>query len=295
MPQAHVARQMGLSRCTVAKRYRRWCEEGEAGLVDRSSRPYRSPRRTAARLDQRICRLRRTTRRGPVHLSARTGVPASTIWRILQHNGLNRLSWIDRPTGRVRRGYERSSPGELVHFDVKNVGQIPPGRGCRIHGRGSEQARRSKRRAVGYTYLHVAIDDHSRVAYVEAHDDEAAATLVGFWRRAQGWLWSNGIPVDEVLTDNGVNFASDTFAEVLAERSIVHRRTRLYRPQTNGKAERFNRTLSDEVLYKFNFRSEAERRPRLKRWVHDYNYHRHHTAVGGPPASRANNLTRTDT
>ena len=295
MPQAHVARQMGLSRCTVAKRYRRWCEEGEAGLVDRSSRPYRSPRRTAARLDQRICRLRRTTRRGPVHLSARTGVPASTIWRILQHNGLNRLSWIDRPTGRVRRGYERSSPGELVHFDVKNVGQIPPGRGCRIHGRGSEQARRSKRRAVGYTYLHVAIDDYSRVAYVEAHDDEAAATLVGFWRRAQGWLWSNGIPVDgpyrqrrELRLRHVRRGCSPNGASCTAGPGSI-------RPQTNGKAERFNRTLSDEVLYKFNFRSEAERRPRLKRWVHDYNYHRHHPAVGGPPASRANNLTRTDT
>ena len=135
-----------------------------------------------------------------MYLSARTGVLAATVWRILQRNGLNRLSWIDRPTGRVIRRYERSSPGELVQLDVKKVGQIPPGGGWRIHGRNSAQARRSKRRPVGYTYLHVAIDDYSRVAYVEAHDDETAKTLVGFWRRAQGWFWSNDMPVDEVLT-----------------------------------------------------------------------------------------------
>ena len=137
------------------------------------------------------------------------------------------------------RRYERSSPGELVHLDVKKVGQIPPGGGWRIHGRNSAQARRSKR-------------------------------------------------------SNGPNFVSDAFADQLAERRIVHRRTRPYRPQTNGKAERFNRTLADEFLYNFKFRSESERRIRLKRWVHDYNCHRHHTAVGGPPASCANNLTRTD-
>ena len=295
MPQAHVARQMGLSRGTVAKWWRRWCEEGEAALVDRSSRPHRSPRRTAARVEERICRLRRSARRGPVYLSARTGVPAATVWRILQRNGLIRRSWIDRPAGRVIRRYERSSPGELAHLDVKKVGQIPPGGGWRIHGRNSAQARRSKRRPVGYTYLHVAIDDYSRVAYVEAHDNETAKTLVGFWKRAQSWFWSNDMPVDEVLTDNGANFVSDAFADRLAERRILHRRTRPYRPQTNGKAERFNRTLADEFLYNFKFRSESERRIRLKRWVHDYNCHRHHTAVGGPPASRANNLTRTDT
>ena len=143
--------------------------------------------------------------------------------------------------------------------------------------------------------LHVAIDDYSRVAYVEAHDNETAATLVGFWRRAQDWFWSNDMAVDEVLTDNGPNFVSGAFAELLAERAIVHRRTRPYRPQTNGKAERFNRTLTDEFLYNYKFRSETERRIRLKRWIHDYNCHRHHTAIGGPPASRANNLTRTDT
>ena len=293
MPQAHVARQMGVSRGTVAKWWRRWCEEGEAGLVDRSCRPHRSPRRTPARVEERICRLRRSTRRGPVYLSACTGVPAATVWRILQRNGLNRLSWIDRTTGRPVRRYERSAPGELVHLDIKKVGQIPPGGGWRIHGRGSPQANH-KRRRVGYTYLHVAVDDYCRVAYVEAHDDETAKTLVKFWCRGQDWFWSNDMAVDEVLIDNGANFCFNAFAELLAERRIVHRRTRPYRPQANGKAERFNRTLTDEFLYAKRFRSESERRIRLQRWIHDYNCHRHHTAVGGPPASRANNLTRTD-
>lgn len=295
MPQAHVAAQMGVSRATVAKWWHRYVAEGQAGLVDRSSRPHRSPRRTPARVEERVCRLRRSTRRGPMYLSARTGIPAATVWRILKRNDLNRLAWIDRPTGRVIRRYERSSPGELVHLDVKKVGKIPPGGGWRVHGRGSAKAKRSKRKGpVGYTYLHVAIDDYSRVAYVEAHDNETAKTLVGFWRNAQDWFWSNNMAVDEVLTDNGPNFCSTAFTEVLAERAIVHRRTRPYRPQTNGKAERFNRTLTDEFLYNYKFRSETDRRIRLKRWIHHYNCHRHHTAIGGPPASRANNLTRTD-
>ena len=138
----------------VAKWWHRYVAEGEAGLVDRSSRPHSSPRRTPVRVEERICRLRRSTRRGPMYLSARTGVPASTAWRILRRNGLNRLSWIDRPTGQAIRRYERSSPGELVYLDIKKVGQIPPGGGWRVHGRSSEQALRSKhkRRPVGYTY-----------------------------------------------------------------------------------------------------------------------------------------------
>ncbi len=160
-PQAEAARQMVLSRGTVAKWLRRWVEHGDCGLADRSSRPRRSPRRTAARTEERICRLRRTTKRGPVYLSARTGVPASTVWRVLRRHGLNRLDVIDRPTGRVIRRYERSAPGELVHLDIKKVAKIPPGGGWRAHGRQSPQARRSRRsRGSGYTYLHVAVDDY---------------------------------------------------------------------------------------------------------------------------------------
>lgn len=285
-PQAHVAAQMGLSRATVAKWWRRWLAEGDAGLMDRSSRPHRSPTRTRKKVENRVCRLRRSKRWGPEMISLHTGVPSSTVHKILVRHGLNRLSWIDRPTGRVIRRYERDHPGELIHLDVKKVGRIPPGGGWRAHGRGKVK----KRTKVGYTYLHVAIDDHSRVAYVEAHDNEKATTLVGFWRRAQDFYWAKGMVIDEVLTDNGKNFTSTDFALALGERRIKHRRTKPYRPQTNGKAERFNRTMADEFLYARMFRSENERRRRLDRWVHDYNHHRNHTAIGGPPASRVHNV-----
>ena len=216
-----------------------------------------------------------------------TGVPSSTVWAILNRHGMNRLGWMDRPTGRVIRRYERAHPGELIHLDIKKVGKIPPGGGWRVHGRGT----RPKRPRVGYTYLHVAVDDHSRVAYVEAHDDEQALTLVGFWRRALGWFKARGMTVDEVLSDNGSNFRSRRFADELATGGIKHRRTRPYQPQSNGKAERFNRTMADEFLYARTFRSENERRRRLDRWVHDYNCHRNHTAIGGPPATRVDNVT----
>ncbi len=179
-PQAHVAAQMGLSRATVSKWWRRWCAEGDAGLWDRSSRPHRSPTRTARGVEERVCRLRRSKRWGPVMISLHTGVPSSTVWKILARHGVNRLTWMDRPTGRVIRRYERDHPGELVHLDIKKVGRIPPGGGWRVRGRGQV----TKRSRVGYTFLHVAVDDHSRVAYVEAHDNEKADTLVEFWRRA---------------------------------------------------------------------------------------------------------------
>ncbi len=284
-PQAHVAQQMLVSRATVGKWWRRWLAEGDEGLEDRSSRPKTCPTRTSRRVEERVCRLRRSKRWGPRMIAMHTGVPASTVHKILVRRGLNRLSWIDRPTGRVIRRYERDHPGELIHLDIKKVGRIPPGGGWRVRGRGQVKTRR-----VGYTYLHCAVDDHSRVAYVEAHDNEQADTLVGFWSRAQDWFWARGMTVDEVMSDNGSNFRSRVFAELLVERAIRHRRTRPYRPQANGKVERFNRTLADEFLYSFTFRSENERRSRLDRWVHDYNHHRNHTAVGGPPASRVHNV-----
>ncbi len=291
MPQAHVAAQMGLSRSTVAKWWHRFQAHGEAGLVDRSSRPHRSPRRTDSKTEERVCRLRRASRLGPARIAARLGVPASTVHRILVRNGLNRLSWLDRPTGRVIRRYERPEPGDLVHLDVKKAGKIPPGGGWRAHGRADTASRGTKRRPrVGYSYLHVAVDDHSRLAYVEALDDETAETLCGFFERARCWFRSIGIAVDEVISDNGANFRSRKFAAQLARHAIAHTFTRPYRPQTNGKAERFNRTLADEFLYAYKFRSEPDRRRRLQTWVHHYNLHRHHTAINGTPASRVHNL-----
>jgi transposase InsO family protein len=285
-PIAHVAAEMGVSRPTATKWWRRWLAEGDAGLEDRSSRPHRSPKRTPRRVEERIVRLRRSRKWGPARISMHTGVPSSTVWRVLCRHGLNRLCWLDRPSGRTIRRYERAHPGELVHLDIKKIGKIPPGGGWKVRGRGAVKARR-----VGYTYLHVAVDDHSRVAYVEGHENERADTLVGFWRRAQDWFWAKGMAIDEVLTDNGSNFRSREFAGVLAERAIKHRRTKPYRPQTNGKVERFNRTMADEFLYARVFRSEPERRRRLQRWIHTYNLHRNHTAIGGPPASRVHNVT----
>ena len=148
MPQAHVAAQMSLSRATVAKWWKRWQADGEPGLVDRSSRPHRSPRRTEAAVEAKVCRLRRTKRLGPARIGARLGVPASTVHRVLVRNGLNRLSHIDRPTGRVIRRYERPHPGDLVHLDVKKVGKVPPGGGWRAHGRSNTPSRGSKKRDV---------------------------------------------------------------------------------------------------------------------------------------------------
>ena len=141
-PQAHVAEQMGVSRATVSKRSRRWLAEGDAGLEDRSSRPRRSPKRTSKRVEERACRLRRSKRRGPRMISMHTGVPASTGHKILVRRDLNRLAWIDRPTGRVIRRYERDHPGELIHLDIKKAGKIPPGGGWRVRGRGQTKTRR---------------------------------------------------------------------------------------------------------------------------------------------------------
>ncbi|MEM8925999.1 MAG: IS481 family transposase [Actinomycetota bacterium] len=285
-PQAHVAAQMGLSRATVAKWWHRWLAEGDDGLQNRSSRPKRSPTRTKPGVEKRICRLRTTKRWGPRRIGMELAMPASTVHRVLVRHELQRLRWIDRPTGTRIRRYEREHPGELIHLDIKKVGQIPPGGGWKALGRGKVK----KRRRVGYTYLHVAVDDHSRVAYVEAHDDEKAATLVAFWGRARLFFRNRGMTIDEVLTDNAKNFTSNAFADALGAQAIKHRRIKPYRPQTNGKVERFNRTLADEFLYARMFRSENERRRRLDRWVHDYNHHRNHTAIGGPPASRVHNV-----
>ncbi len=285
-----VAAQMGCSRQTVHKWVKRFAAEGAAGLEDRSCRPRSSPARTPAGVEKRICALRRRRRWGPARIGAALGVDGSTVHRVLCRHGLNRLSWIDRPTGQRVRRYEKAHPGELVHVDVKKVAKVPPGGGWRIHGRGSPKAKPKRRTRRGYTYLHVAVDDHSRVAYVEAHDNERAVTAAGFWRNARDWFDKLNVGIDAVMTDNAKNFTSTAFAEALAENRTTHRLTRPYRPQTNGKVERFNRTLAEEFLYSYKFRSEPDRRRRLQAWVHTYNLHRHHTAIGDTPASRVNNL-----
>jgi transposase InsO family protein len=287
-PIAHIAQEMGISRATASRWWRRYRQLGEAGLVDRPSVPHRSPHRTPAHLEQRILRLRHRERLGPARIAARLGMPASTVHRVLVRHGLNRLVLLDRSTGRVIRRYEHPVPGDLVHVDIKKLGRIPSGGGHRAHGRRTGTPRG---RGIGYDYVHAAVDDHSRLAYVELLADERDRTCAGFWRRAQAFFAGHNITVRRVLTDNGPGYRSRAFAAALAEHQVGHSWTRPYRPQTNGKVERFNRTLLEEWAYRRSYRSQTARARALPAWVHRYNHHRAHTALGGhPPINRVNNL-----
>ena len=287
-PIAHIAQEMGISRATASRWWSRYQQLGEVGLVDRPSIPYTSPNRIPAQLEQRIVRLRRRERLGPARIGARLGVPASIVHRVLVRHGLNRLAVLDRPTGRVIRRYEHPAPGDLVHVDIKKLGRIPIGGGHRAHGRRTSTPRG---RGIGYDYRHAAVDDHARLAYVELLADERDQTCAGFWRRAQVFFTSHHITVRRVLTDNGPGYRSRAFAAALADHHITHSWTRPYRPQTNGKVERFNRTLLEEWAYRRLYRSQAARTRALPAWLHRYNHHRAHTALGGhPPISRVNNL-----
>ena len=187
------------------------------------------------------------------------------------------------------RRIETSHPGELVHIDVKKQAKIPKGGGWRIHGRGPAPERR-KSRGIGYAFIHSAIDAHSRLAYSEVHDNEQALTNLAFWRRAKAFFESYGIVIERILTDNGACYRATVFHAELVRAGIAHSFTKPYRPQTNGKAERYNRTLLNEWAYARPYRSEAARTRALARWQHMYNHHRHHTAIGGPPISRLNNV-----
>ena len=278
---------------------------GAAGMVDRSSRPHHSPNRTHRRVEQKIKHLRTSKLLGPVQIAGRLGMHPSTVHRVITRLGLPKLVLVDQATGEVIRRekqlrYERQAPGDLVHVDIKKLGNIPDGGGWRTHGRdkGKQNSRAhsprptGSRPVIGYGYLHNAVDDHSRLAYVEIHPDEKAETAAGFWHRAVVWFAAQGIFIDRVLTDNGSCYVSTKWAEAMLNTDCKHKRTRPYRPQTNGKVERFNRTLLHEWAYARPYASEQLRRKALPRWLHIYNHHRAHTALGGrPPASRVTNLT----
>jgi len=282
---------MGVSRTTAYKWWGRWNDEGLDGLVDRPSRARTHPHRISAALESDIAQLRQELKLGPVRIGARLGVPASTVHRALVRLGLNRLAWMDRPTGRVIRRFERDAPGELVHVDIKKLGRIPAGGGWRIHGVATDKGSRHKK-GLGYAFIHSAIDDHSRLAYSEVLGDERKDTCAAFWRRAQAFFDRYGVSVLEVMTDNGPGYRSRSFSEALGDSRHIF--TRPYRPQTNGKVERFNRTLLEEWAYVRPYFSEAERSSALATWLHLYNHHRHHTALGGPPASRVKVSTHTE-
>ncbi|MFD7783367.1 IS481 family transposase [Streptomyces nojiriensis] len=287
-PVAHVAAEMGISRATAHKWMRRWRTEGEAGLHDRSSRPRTTPHRTSAAIEARVCDLRRTRKLGPARIGLVLGLPASTVHRILTRHGLHRLAWIDRPTGAVIRRCERERPGELIHIDVKKLGRIPDGGGHRVLGRDAGRPIRG----MGFDYVHSAVDDHSRLAYSEIHPDEKVATCAGFLTRAAAFFHSHGIPrIERVLTDNAWAYRKGlAWKAVLADLGAAGKLTRAYRPQTNGKVERFNRTLLDEWAYLRPYTSNDERTAALADFLHTYNHHRSHTALDGkPPISRVNN------
>ncbi|WP_053705799.1 IS481 family transposase [Streptomyces sp. WM6373] len=297
-PVAHVAAEMGISRATAHKWIRRWRAEGEAGLHDRSSRPASTPHRTSGEVEAQVCRLRTGRKLGPARIGPVLGLPASTVHRILTRHGLNRLAWLDRPTGQPVRRYERARPGELVHVDIKKLGRIPDGGGHKVMDRRTAMdnkiattgERKSSKPVIGYSYVHSAVDDHSRLAYSEVLTDERKETAAGFWQRANAFFAAHGITVERVLTDNGSCYKSKLFTQTLTTAGISHQKIRPYRPQTNGKVERFNRTLLDEWAYQRPYTSNHQRTEALADFLHTYNHHRCHTALDGkPPISRVNN------
>jgi transposase InsO family protein len=298
----HVADEAGIARQTLGKWYARWRESGEDGLYDRSARPASSPQQIPTEVEDLIERVRRDRKVGPVQLGGILAVehdlrvPASTIYRVLVRRGISRLRDLDVSGEDLREPvvrYEWARPGDLVHVDVKKIGRIPDGGGWRVHGRGSAQhqaAERAKNAGArtGYVYLHTALDDHSRLAYTEELLDEKGATAAAFWARAVKFFRRHGIRrIRRVLTDNGSCYRAFAFAAALALSKTRHKRTRPYRPQTNGKVERYHRTLAREWAYRQAWTSNTERAEHLQAFLDHYNYARPHTALNGrPPVSR---------
>jgi transposase InsO family protein len=289
-PVAHVAAEMGISRATAYKWWARFRRFGWDGLEDRSSRPANCPHQTPRDLERRIEGLRRSHKLGPARIAGILDMAISTVHRVLCRRGLNRLRWLDRPSGRVIRRIETSRPGELVHIDVKKLGRIPPGGGHRVLGREARTGSVANR-GLGYAYIHSAVDAYSRVAYSEVLEAENRATCTSFLAHAHEFFTAHGVPVERVLTDNGSGYRSNAWADLCTQLGMRHTRTRAYRPQTNAKVERFNRTLLDEWGYVRPYRSEALRTRALDRWLHLYNHHRAHTALAGKaPMETISNL-----
>jgi transposase InsO family protein len=299
---SEAAKMFMVSTVTARKWASRLRLEGPAGMADRSSRPRRCPNATPAAQRRAILQMRWRHRLGPVQIGGRLGIAPSTVHAVLVRAGVNRLSRIDRVTGEPIRRYEHPHPGAMLHIDVTKFGNIPDGGGWRFLGRqqGNLNSQATARTRTGYTatrhanigtaYLHTVIDDHSRVAYVEVCADEKSTTAIGVLQRALAWFAERGVSVERVLTDNGSCYRSHVWKDACAELGITHKRTRPYRPQTNGKSERFHRTLADGWAYARFYASEAERQAALPGWLHFYNHHRVHSAIGGTPTSRLNNL-----
>ncbi len=289
MPLAHVAEQLGISRQTASKWWRRYLEDpGGDWWDDRSTVAGRCPHRIGADVEERIVELRRSRKVGPGQIAAEVGVSSSTVWRVLRAHGLNRLRFIDPPTATVIR-YERSQPGELVHLDTKKFGRIPSGGGRLTLGDvGYRTAARQKAR-IGYVHIHAAVDDYTRVAHAGVYPDATAASCAAFLEDIVGAFAGYGIIVRAVMTDNAKAYVGRRFTTARTDWGIDHILTRPYRPQTNGKVERFHATLKQEWSHARPYTSERQRTRALVSWLRHYNTRRHHTAVGGPPVTRVNN------
>jgi len=272
-------------------------------MVDRSSRPHTSPAKTKPEVVRQIVKLRWRRRLGPVQIAGRLDMAGSTVHAVLTRCRINRLSHIDRVTGEPLRRYEHAHPGSLIHVDVTKFGNIPDGGGHKFLGRRQSKrnaiqtARRTGERGkdyhprIGTAFVHTVIDDHSRMAYAEICTDEKAVTAIGVLQRAVAWFAERGVTVERVLSDNGSAYMSYAWRDACAQLHIIPKRTRPYRPQTNGKIERFHRTLADGWAYARLYASTEQRDSALPGWLHFYNHHRAHSAIGGqPPVTRLTNL-----
>ena len=294
---ATAAERFSVAVSTVVRWRDRYLAQGPEGMYDRPSRPTRSPNRTPTRVERRVLGLRASRRWGPARIAHHLGLVVSTVHRILTRYRCVPLAWTDPATGaplrarrRMVKRYEYDAPGGLIHMDIKKLGRIPDGGGHRVHGI-KNGWKRKKSQKPGWAYLHHAMDDHSRLVYSEILTDERKETVAGFWSRATAFFASAGIRIQRLLTDNGSAYRSRYFAERIGE-GITHIRTRPYRPQTNGKVERFNQILLTEWAYARPYRCETERAATYQDFIHAYNHHRPHMALGGkPPASRVPNLS----
>ncbi len=265
-----VATALGLCVRTVRKWVGRYQAEGQAGLLDRSSRPRRSPNKTPRDVEARVAELRRRRWTG-AQIGQETGVSKATVHRILRRLGLNRLKALE-PAEPVRR-YERENPGELIHIDIKKLGRIER-TGHRITGN-----RRDRTRGAGWEFAHVCIDDHSRLAYVEMLPDERKESAVSFLEAAVAYYAKLGVAVERVMTDNGSCYRSGAFRKACKSLGLRHIRTKPYTPKTNGKAERFIQTALREWAYAQAYHHSDQRTAELPRWLHRYNWHRPHGSL----------------
>lgn len=286
--KAQIARRFAISVTTVQKWLHRYQQEGASGLQDRSCRPRTSPKATVRELSLAVLALRRQ-RLTMLQIARQLGLSRSTVARICARAGLQRLSRLEPPAAIQR--YERAEPGELLHLDVKKLGRITR-IGHRITGDRSGPYGKA-----GYEFVHVAIDDTSRVAYAQVLPDEQGDSVAAFLRAAVAYYAALGIRIREVLTDNGGGYRSELFAQACRDLAIRHRRTRAYTPRTNGKAERFIQTALREWAYARAYARSAHRLADLPRWLHGYNWHRPHASLASqPPMSRIglsrNNLLR---